>query len=903
MNPFATGILAKTNEIKANLMTLKLPALLMALFTLIPQVQADNALTSATFVRRVEYFNKLFPQEKVYLHFDNTGYFQGETIWFKAYVTRTDNAMPSDLSKVLYVELLNPQGEVVKTCKAHIDKGQADGYLQLNELYTSGFFEVRAYTRYMLNWDSRGIFSRVFPIFKAPATEGDYSRKAIDERGYTYRLPDYRSDTADSLRNSAKKTDTTKSDRIQGLNMRFYPEGGHLVEGLTSRVAFDVYDRQGIPVDTTGFLAISSGKKIPLRTLREGRGVFSYTPSAVPAHVEMTDQHGQTFRFTLPEAEKTGCVITVDTNSGDDINVYLRHTADYGKQVTALLVNGGNVDAAALIDDQSGLKFHRSDLNEGVNQLTFIDDAGHILAERMFFVYPRTTADSIAITADQPTIRPCGRISLTAKTRPHSTFSVAVRDYASETNGCQQNMATWLLLSSDLKGYIHNPEYYLESDDATHRRDVDLLMMVQGWHRYDLNVMSGQQPFYKRHPIEDHLYLFGRLRQAKKKYPVNDVRLNTTLYNRGGNVLRGETMTDSAGYYAFSIPDCEGEWTMLLNTMKDDREAKYYVGIDRDFSPQSRTLSPLESKTVPLSKPLLKLTPIEAFDKHIPMDQRNHLIKEVKVKGRRIYENARARWENEKNGAYWASIRYDCDKEADRLADQGKDDPGFYEWLVRRNPFFLGDNEHLDAEASVNQDNETAEAAREADNQRDSGTEGKIEDVSKDIQTLFRDGITYKNRPIVWILNNQYKMVTHCPLKSVKTEANIDNMPIWLYEAKAVYISEDASAWKQYLLTDEPLDSYHPVTIFVYTHHTFPTKQKGLRRSTYEGYATAKTFEMPDYSVLPPMADHRRTLYWNPNVKTDDKGEAKVNFYNNSTCRQIVISAEGLSQDGCALTY
>ena len=97
-------------------------------------------------------FNKVVPQEKVYLHFDNMGYFENETLWFKAYVTRTDNGHPSDLSKVLYVELLNPTGDVLQTLKYPIDSlGQSHGEMKLDTILGSGLYEVRAYTRYMTN--------------------------------------------------------------------------------------------------------------------------------------------------------------------------------------------------------------------------------------------------------------------------------------------------------------------------------------------------------------------------------------------------------------------------------------------------------------------------------------------------------------------------------------------------------------------------------------------------------------------------------------------------------------------------------------------------------------------------------------------------------------------------------
>ena len=96
-----------------------------------------------SFVRNINTFNNLYPQEKVYLHFDNTGYYLGETIWFKAYLATAENNRLSGLSKVLYVELLTPEGDIVETKKLKIEDGQAHGEFALKDIPYAGFFEVR----------------------------------------------------------------------------------------------------------------------------------------------------------------------------------------------------------------------------------------------------------------------------------------------------------------------------------------------------------------------------------------------------------------------------------------------------------------------------------------------------------------------------------------------------------------------------------------------------------------------------------------------------------------------------------------------------------------------------------------------------------------------------------------
>ena len=120
-------------------------------------------------------FNDFYQQEKIYLQFDNTSYYQGETIWFKAYVVNAKDHSRA-ASRVLYVELLTADGTLISQQKLKITAGQADGKIDLvenNSVLTemirgsswieSGFYEIRAYTMYMLNFQEKNIFSRIIP--------------------------------------------------------------------------------------------------------------------------------------------------------------------------------------------------------------------------------------------------------------------------------------------------------------------------------------------------------------------------------------------------------------------------------------------------------------------------------------------------------------------------------------------------------------------------------------------------------------------------------------------------------------------------------------------------------------------------------------------------------------------
>ena len=825
-----------------------------------PQRRTSNtakASSAGTFAANIDRFNRLFPQEKAYLHFDNTAYFRGETIWFSAYVVRADRQRLTDMSRVLYVELLDPTGEVVETRKVRLDGGRGSGSFRLDRLLTSGFYEVRAYTRYMLNWDAAWCFSRVLPVFDEPEQEGDYSRPKIAEPVYRKRLP------------SSRQVDSTLQERV---NVAFYPEGGRLVGGLPSRVAFAVTDKDGRPVEAEGTLAMADGSTEAVKTLREGRGAFAYKPTATPAKLTLTTADGHKATAELPAADAEGCALEVDAVGDHYVNIAVRRSAGFAAPLAMALVSGGNVEAVDTIAPSERVarrRLAKADMTPGVNQIALIAPDGSIVAERMVFVYPQDGVGEIKFTPEG-SLSPCGKLALKAKTEPGATFSVAVRDAASELNSSQGDAATWLLLASDLRGYIHNPEYYFEADDSTHRRAADLLMMVQGWRRYDLAQMDGAAAFERKHPIEDRLYLYGQLRRAKKKLTVDNVSLTATLYNRAGESMRGRATTDSTGNYAFSLPDCEGEWTLLLNTAKDGEAAKYRIGIDRNFSPLPRPLSPLETERTPTDAPTLAVNAEAAFDSieaALPMDERVHVIKEVKVKGKRIFENARAAWENEQRGAYYAYLKYDCDKAADEIYDSGGDMPTIFEWLKSKNNFFGGSA--ADMENIISSHPDTMEnkiiRVRETEGKEiitslilpkidtapggDNGIHFSMDDTKKYIELYIkeellghqifaqRNGMSYKHRPIVWVLNNAFYTVTQTSTSLKYEDFDIEEingmknelMGTSLEDFKSVYISEDENVWKRYLsIRNDMLRS--PVTVFLYSHHTFPSKQKATAR-------------------------------------------------------------------------
>ena len=241
------------------------------------------------YFQQAKIFSSAYPQEKVHLHFDNTSYYQGDPIWFQCYVVTPGLNHPTELSKTLYVELLNPGGEIISKRVLPIRNGRCHSSFELTQLpFYSGFYEVRAYTKYMLNFGEEIIFSRVLPVFDKPANPGEYKEKNIQKYA-VYKYPQTRK----------------KAMKAKKVNLKFFPEGGNLVKGVPSQVAFEATDAYGNPITLFGRIINRRKEEIGhFATIHEGRGVFTYIPTGEDADKAEVELGGKKYRFDLVTVEQ-----------------------------------------------------------------------------------------------------------------------------------------------------------------------------------------------------------------------------------------------------------------------------------------------------------------------------------------------------------------------------------------------------------------------------------------------------------------------------------------------------------------------------------------------------------------------------------------------------------------------
>ena len=847
----------------------------------------------------VQAFNRSFPQEKVFLQFDNTSYFQGETIWFKAFVVNATTFMRSK-STVLYVDLLSPTGVLLEQQKLKIVAGQADGCFSLLEQsttqarelrgiqpYPSGYYEIRAYTQYMLNFDENIVFSRVLPVFKQPDVPGYYDNPVV--LGFK----------------KEKKTLRPENEKNKEVNVLFFPEGGKILFDRPARIAYKATDENGVPLD--GVLLIKTPNRyngdIEAPTIHEGMGRFTL-PTDTREMKGVFIYNGKEYKVALPYPEHEGCSLIVDNNDSV-LSVTVNKLEFYENRINFMITCSGQPVYFSSMYSIPDSNFTHVDipigkLPIGVCQLTIADDK-KILGTRFFFNHREDfRPPQLTIKTDKESYAPHEIISLTlslmnGQGHPlRDRFCLSVRDAQNIETAYQDNLATSLLLSSDLKGLINNPQYYFESNDKVHRLAMDLLMMVQGWERYDMGVMSGQKFFEEQHRMEDSLSVNGWVTSVlSKKVKLNEVKTYITVapVDNTLQVQYAQQTTGSDGYFGFNVMDYYDKADLVMLLERTNNFAKNTganIILERAIQPAPRKYEKRELEFRKRNE--TKKTNQDNHSFMNPLYSANDAVNlpEVEIVAPRKYID------------YFTFNAYDVEKDVERVLDFG-------EWTTDVLGYLL------DKGYTFTKMEKTQTTRRDSINNvfltdlQDFGME----------EYAFNSLDYLDENPVFWYIHNSeriYLMNKDEPL-AINTE-DIESILVFDDPASLYEISETVPLYMDYLtshLAQSTLNmmrgnttSKRFILIDIKMKEDYKInsenqkRNRGQRITTLRGFDYPVQFYSPKYHEGPieGQKDYRRTLYWNPNVITDEEGNARVEFYNNSYSTNFTVTGAGITASG-----
>ena len=868
---------------------------------------SDDISRLQQYARHIVYFNHVCPQEKVYLHLDNTAYFQGETIWFAANVVSAI-AGGKAASKVLYVELLSPTGVVLKQQKLRVVDGRCHGSFPLVDAgveaavalrgvvpYPSGYYQIRAYTRAQLNFDEAGIFSRVIPVYRTPEQEGHYDNPVIANY--------------DGLERD--RPDLPRSEKPGDVNVAFYPEGGHLIEGVSCRIAFKVTDENGMGMDVDA-VCDADDHIIPTTPLHKGMGAFVRVPGKGTERLSFI-KDGRKHTFALPKAEQKGCTVRFGAPVKDVLDVAVEGMNMNGTRLLGYTItSNGRVMAGDTVALSAGtqpqhsraqLRIPMKGLPTGVCQFTLFDADGAIYAQRLFFVDNGIPTIHVTVARDKADLHPFDSVSLRLHTDVPTTFSIAVRDAADYGTAYRDDIRTYMLLSSELKGLIEEPGWYFEESlpltppkggenrgiqqvtppsggDGGRLQALDLLMMVQGWTRYNWRQMAGVEPFEIRHYTESQLVVDGWAFSRIKETPLPDVKIAVRLSSLDRKHRQETTVTtDSLGYWSVGVEDFEGEWDLYMEIrQKGDKKGNQTtrVRLERSSKPNLYAYTPLETWLPAYTwSPDSMLTVEEAKDSEYQLPSDSHLLEEVEITGRRKYID------------FYTFKAFDAAKDAELILDEGN-----YTYKVEDYLRAKG----YEVQLSMGDVGDSISFSR-LDYYRRLVTAAPI--TNRRTFWYIHEGKTNKTSP-------SYFAGYSIDLEEVKSIIIYDSP--WLYESFPGITDLFTPDEIEYIVPTRKRERNPELSpgMYVVDIELNPSRKrrtyvdKNARSTSFSGYTPVVEFYAPTYPNGPIQGDkdYRRTIYWNPAVTTDAEGHASVSFYNNGYSRALTVSAEGLTSDG-----
>ncbi|RZK62932.1 MAG: hypothetical protein EOO59_01220 [Hymenobacter sp.] len=451
-----------------------------------PASPPDDALAVLRrLVLGLQDFYRVAQPEKAYLHLDKPVYTAGETIWLRAYVVDATLHQPDTLSGVLHVELLSEQQRVVGQRTLRLAQGLAAGQLALPDTLAPGTYLLRAYTSWMRNADPGFFYTRRLQVWPAATPEAVPENRAAFQR------------VAARAQRAAKRAATPP-------DIQFLPEGGSLVEGLESVVAFKAVAYTGSGIDVTGQVLDAQNQLVAtFSSTHLGMGFFRLTPApGQHYHAVVASPQAAAVTVPLPVAQASGYTLHV-TSTTDAYQVSIRQHGGRGGAVLLLGQVRGAVgylgQGQVLGDEPFTARIAKSKFASGIVHFTLFDGQGHPLAERLAFG-PSEPALRISLTPDQPSYGPQQPVRVRvavadAAGQPvAASLSVAVAD-AGLADADTDNIATRLLLTSDLAGYVENPGYYFQDPSPEAAQALDALLLTQGWRRFAWEpVLAGRGP-------------------------------------------------------------------------------------------------------------------------------------------------------------------------------------------------------------------------------------------------------------------------------------------------------------------------------------------------------------------------------------------------------------------------
>jgi hypothetical protein len=422
-----------------------------------------------------------YQQERAYLHYDKATYAPGETIWFKGYLM--EGIFPAEGSKTFYIDWVDDKGNLLYHTSSPIVEGVTNGQYDVPEKYNGSFIHVRAYTSWMLNFDTAFLYKKNIRIIQKNTTPPSTLPVAIP-------------------------------------SLQFFPEGGDMVAGIKNKIAFKANDQWGQPIRIKGVLQKNGTTIDSLRVLHDGMGFCFLIPEEGARYTaKWKDAKNTEHTTSLPAIKPNGISMQVGILPGKRSFV-INRTADAPEELKMLHLIG-TMQQNLVFKANANLKDNLitsgvipiQTLPTGILTITVFDDKWNAIAERITHLNNNEYFFPTEMVVNKWGLSKRGRneIELTVPEGIQANLSVSVTDASIESDS-SDHIISHFLLTSDLKGKVYKPSYYFKNNSDSITQQLDLVMLTNGWRRFKWeDVVKGKFPAITYQKDTSYLSLSGKL--------------------------------------------------------------------------------------------------------------------------------------------------------------------------------------------------------------------------------------------------------------------------------------------------------------------------------------------------------------------------------------------------------
>jgi hypothetical protein len=494
--------------------------------------------------------------EKVFLHIDRDSYNEGDDIWFRAYLVDALDHMLTDHSTNLHVELISASSKIISGKVIRLEGGLGNGDFKLPSDIKQGRYKIRAYTNYMRNFGDQSFFNK--EIYIANST------------------------------NSDKIPDEVYVDKK--ISVSFFPEGGSLVENVSSVVAFKAIDNVGKGSDVSGKIYSSAGDLITtFKSTHMGMGSFFLRPlPGLKYYSIFKGSDSIDIRAELPASFPIGVTFAISMNPDNELII----TTKTNPQTLAIIQNHELLLSISLRKDVfkkipcrinspvTSFVVPTDDLPDGILMLTLTSMEDLPLAERLVFI-EREAPGKIKIEIDKLLYSKREPVSLkislggdsTSESEGNISLAVVNKNLLDNTSRFPGTISSWFLLESDIRGYVEDPSYYFDPSNPDRLKDLDLLLLTQGWRDFSWKYNTTYFPPEKGFSIS------GILRKNNKNKLIKDSRVSIGIFGSLSTLVT-TIPVDSTGRFDLHEIDFSGDARLIVSGIDQKDQLKGILTLD-----------------------------------------------------------------------------------------------------------------------------------------------------------------------------------------------------------------------------------------------------------------------------------------------------------------------------------